>query len=118
MRPDGKTQVTCEYRLEDGRPIPVRVHTVVISTQVIDLTAVLNFSPLEWSLKLRYILTCILLLQHSEEVTNEQIRSDLIEHVVKYVIPAEYLDEKTIYHMNPSGRFVIGGPHGDAGLTG
>ena len=41
-----------------------------------------------------------------------------MEHVIKTVVPAEYLDEKTIYHLNPSGRFVIGGPHGDAGLTG
>lgn len=88
VRPDGKTQVTCEYRLEDGRPVPVRVHTIVISTQ------------------------------HSEDITNEEIRKQLLEHVIKPVVPAEYLDEKTIYHLNPSGRFVIGGPHGDAGLTG
>jgi len=88
VRPDGKTQVTCEYRMESGRPIPVRVHTIVISTQ------------------------------HSEDITNEDIRTQLLEHVIKPVVPAEYLDEKTIYHLNPSGRFVIGGPHGDAGLTG
>merc|ERR1719191_2491330 len=88
VRPDGKTQVTCEYKLENGVPIPVRVHTIVISTQ------------------------------HSEEVSNEQIHSDLLEHVIKPVVPAQYLDDKTIYHLNPSGRFVIGGPHGDAGLTG
>merc|ERR1719188_51916 len=88
VRPDGKTQVTCEYRLENGVPVPVRVHTIVISTQ------------------------------HSEEVSNEQIHSDLLEHVIKPVVPAQYLDDKTIYHLNPSGRFVIGGPHGDAGLTG
>merc|ERR1719333_927532 len=88
VRPDGKTQVTCEYKLENGVPIPVRVHTIVISTQ------------------------------HSEEVSNDQIRADLLEHVIKPVVPAQYLDDKTIYHLNPSGRFVIGGPHGDAGLTG
>jgi len=88
VRPDGKTQVTCEYRMDNGRPIPIRVHTIVISTQ------------------------------HSEGVTNEEIRADLREHVIKTVIPAEYLDEKTVYHLNPSGRFIIGGPHGDAGLTG
>jgi len=88
VRPDGKTQVTCEYKLEDGVPIPIRVHTIVISTQ------------------------------HSEEVSNDQIRADLLEHVIKPVVPAQYLDDKTIYHLNPSGRFVIGGPHGDAGLTG
>jgi len=88
VRPDGKTQVTCEYKFINGVPVPQRVHTVVISTQ------------------------------HSEDVTNEQIASDLMEHVIKPVVPAEYLDSKTIYHLNPSGRFVIGGPHGDAGLTG
>jgi S-adenosylmethionine synthetase len=88
VRPDGKTQVTCEYRMVNGRPEPVRVHTVVISTQ------------------------------HSEDITNEEIRAQLMEHVIKPVVPAEYLDESTIYHLNPSGRFVIGGPHGDAGLTG
>jgi len=88
VRPDGKTQVTCEYRMVNGRPVPIRVHTIVISTQ------------------------------HSEDVTNEEIRAQLLEHVIKPVVPAEYLDENTIYHLNPSGRFVIGGPHGDAGLTG
>lgn len=88
VRPDGKTQVTCEYKLENGVPVPQRVHTVVISTQ------------------------------HSEDVTNEQISKDLMEHVIKPVVPEKFLDDKTIYHLNPSGRFVIGGPHGDAGLTG
>jgi len=88
LRPDGKTQVTVEYRNEGGAMIPVRVHTVVISTQ------------------------------HSEDVTNEVIRKGLYDHVVKTTIPAKYLDSKTIYHLNPSGRFVIGGPQGDAGLTG
>jgi len=90
LRPDCKTQVTCEYRMEGPgrRCIPVRVHTVVISAQ------------------------------HNEDVTNEQIRSDLLEKIIKKVIPSQYLDDKTIYHLNPSGRFVIGGPQGDAGTTG
>ena len=89
VRPDAKTQVTCEYKLdENGVPVPVRVHTIVISCQ------------------------------HSEDVTNEQIASDLMEHVIKPVVPEKYLDDQTVYHLNPSGRFVIGGPHGDAGLTG
>ena len=88
VRPDGKTQVTVEYKIIDGVPTPQRVHTVVISTQ------------------------------HSEEVSMDAIREGLMEHVVRFVIPEQYLDDKTIYHMNPSGRFVIGGPHGDAGLTG
>ncbi len=88
MRPDAKTQVTIEYKNENGTMKPQRVHTVVIS------------------------------VQHSPNVTNEEIRQGLMEHVIKVAIPAELLDDKTIYHLNPSGRFVIGGPQGDAGLTG
>ncbi|XP_024535924.1 uncharacterized protein LOC9630123 [Selaginella moellendorffii] len=88
LRPDGKTQVTVEYRNEGGAMVPIRVHTVLISTQ------------------------------HDETVTNDQIAADLREFVIKPVIPEQYLDENTIFHLNPSGRFVIGGPHGDAGLTG
>jgi len=88
VRPDGKTQVTIEYKKENKSITPIRVHTVVISTQ------------------------------HDDSVSNEQIKNDLMEHVIKVVIPKHLLDENTIYHLNPSGRFVIGGPHGDAGLTG
>jgi len=91
VRPDGKTQVTIEYRRQNGRMIPLRVHTIVISTQ------------------------------HDETVTNDQIHKDLREKVLDHVfatLPPHLRDEKTIYHLNPSGRFVIGGPHGDAGLTG
>jgi S-adenosylmethionine synthetase len=88
VRPDGKTQVVVEYKEEGGAMIPLRVHTLVISTQ------------------------------HDETVTNEDIRRDLMEHVIKPVVPANMLTEDTVYHLNPSGRFVIGGPHGDAGLTG
>jgi len=88
LRPDAKTQVTIEYKKEGGAVIPQRVHTVVISTQ------------------------------HAENVSNEEIRKGLLEQVVKAVIPSNLLDDKTIYHLNPSGRFVIGGPQGDAGLTG
>ena len=84
LRPDGKTQVTIEY---EGNQ-PVRVDTVVVSTQ------------------------------HDEDVTLEQIRKDMIEHVINPVIPASLLDEKTKIYVNPTGRFVIGGPVGDAGLTG
>jgi len=88
LRPDCKTQVTVEYKLDNGACVPLRVHTIVISTQ------------------------------HSPDVSNEEIRKGLREEVVNKVVPAKYLDAKTIYHLNPSGRFVIGGPQGDAGLTG
>jgi len=84
LRPDGKSQVTIEYR--DGRP--VRVHCVVISTQ------------------------------HGEKVSNTDLRDSVMEHVIRPIIPASMLDAKTKYHINPTGRFVIGGPMGDAGLTG
>jgi S-adenosylmethionine synthetase len=84
LRPDGKSQVTIEYR--DGRP--VRVDCVVISTQ------------------------------HSEKVSNADLRDAITEHVIRPIIPAAMLDSKTKHHINPTGRFVIGGPMGDAGLTG
>ncbi len=84
LRPDGKSQVTIEYR--DGKP--ARVEAVVISSQ------------------------------HADDVSNEQIREDVMEKVIKAVIPSELLDENTKYHINPTGRFVVGGPMGDAGLTG
>jgi len=88
LRPDAKTQVTVEYIKKGGNLTPKRVHTIVISTQ------------------------------HDEKVTNEEIRKELREKVINSVVPKEFLDDKTIYHLNPSGRFVIGGPMGDAGLTG
>jgi S-adenosylmethionine synthetase len=88
LRPDGKTQVTVEYEKKGGFLTPKRVHTIVISTQ------------------------------HEDNVSNDEIRKGLMEQVVKKVIPARFLDDKTIYHLNPSGRFVIGGPQGDAGVTG
>ena len=84
LRPDGKTQVTVEY---DGFP-PVRVETVVVSTQ------------------------------HSENVTLDVIRADLIEQVIRPVIPEGLLDDNTKIFVNPTGRFVVGGPQGDSGLTG
>lgn len=84
LRPDGKSQVTVEYEND----IPVRVHTVVISTQ------------------------------HAEEATLDMIERDMKEYVIKQVIPAHLLDAETKYFINPTGRFVIGGPQGDSGLTG
>jgi S-adenosylmethionine synthetase len=84
LRPDGKSQVTVEYR--DGKP--ARVECVVVSTQ------------------------------HSNEVSNDELHSAVLEHVIKAVVPANMLDCKTKFHINPTGRFVIGGPMGDAGLTG
>lgn len=83
LRPDGKSQVSIEYR--DGRPF--RVEAVVISTQTADLDI-------------------------------EDIRSDIMEQVIKPVIPADMVDDNTKYHINPTGKFVIGGPMGDAGVTG
>ena len=87
-RPDTKTQVTCEYKFDNGACVPTRVHTIVVSTQ------------------------------HSEKVTLPALREDIMEKVVKAVIPSKYLDDNTKYHINPCGNFVIGGPMGDAGLTG
>ncbi|MGM9921396.1 MAG: methionine adenosyltransferase [Bhargavaea sp.] len=85
LRPDGKTQVTVEY---DENSKPVRVDTIVISTQ------------------------------HHPEITLEQIQKDIREQVIDAVVPAELIDEETKFFINPTGRFVIGGPQGDAGLTG
>jgi S-adenosylmethionine synthetase len=84
LRPDGKSQVTVEYR--NGKPL--RVDCVVVSTQ------------------------------HSDTVPNEDLRHAVMEYVIRPIIPAHMLDAKTKYHINPTGRFVIGGPMGDAGLTG
>lgn len=84
LRPDGKSQVSVEYR--DNKPF--RIDAVVISSQ------------------------------HADEVTTEQLRADVMEKVINAVIPANLLDENTKYHINPTGRFVVGGPMGDAGLTG
>ncbi|MBI3766613.1 MAG: methionine adenosyltransferase [Ignavibacteriales bacterium] len=84
LRPDAKSQVTVEY---DGKK-PIRVSTVVISTQ------------------------------HAPKISQKKIREDVIEHVVKEMIPKEMLDGKTCYYVNPTGLFEIGGPHGDSGLTG
>jgi len=88
LRPDTKTQVTVEYKHDNGAVIPLRVDTVVVSAQ------------------------------HSEDITTEELRKEIKEKIIKKVIPAKYLDEKTVYHIQPSGLFIIGGPQGDAGLTG
>jgi S-adenosylmethionine synthetase len=85
LAPDSKSQVTVE---NDENGNPVRVHTVVLSTQ------------------------------HDEGVSQELIREDVIKHLIPRVIPAEMIDQNTIFHVNPTGKFVIGGPHGDTGLTG
>jgi len=87
-RPDTKTQVTCEYKFENGACVPIRVHTIVVSTQ------------------------------HSEKVSLEVLREEVTEKVIKTTIPEKYLDKDTKLHINPCGDFVIGGPMGDAGLTG
>ncbi len=84
LRPDGKAQVTVEYH--DG--VPVRVHTVVVSSQ------------------------------HDEQVTHAKLTQGITEHVIRAAVPAGYLDENTRILVNPTGKFVVGGPHGDSGLTG
>jgi S-adenosylmethionine synthetase len=84
LRPDGKSQVTVEY--EGDRPL--RVHTVVVSTQ------------------------------HDPDIGNDELHQVVIEKVIRAAVPASLLDERTIFHINPTGRFVIGGPQGDCGLTG
>ena len=84
LRPDGKSQVTVEYR--DGRPF--RLEAVVISSQ------------------------------HADDVSNEKLRAEIMESVIKHTVSGELLDKDTKYHINPTGRFVTGGPQGDAGVTG
>ncbi|NXQ40006.1 METK1 synthase, partial [Mystacornis crossleyi] len=80
LRPDSKTQVTVQYIQKNGAVVPVRVHTIVIS------------------------------VQHDETISLENMRRTLKERVIQVVVPAKYLDDKTVYHLQPSGRFVIGGP--------
>ncbi|KAF9958493.1 S-adenosylmethionine synthase isoform type-1 [Modicella reniformis] len=88
LRPDSKTQVTVEYKNDGGALVPLRVHTVVIS------------------------------VQHSPDVDNDTLRKALKEKVIDEVIPSRYLTPETVYHLQPSGKFIIGGPQGDAGVTG
>jgi S-adenosylmethionine synthetase len=88
LRPDTKTQVTVEYAHDGGAVVPLRVDTVVVSAQ------------------------------HSEDITTEKLREEIKEKIIKQVIPKNMLDDKTVYHIQPSGLFIIGGPQGDAGLTG
>lgn len=88
LRPDTKTQVTVEYAHDGGAVKPLRVDTVVVSAQ------------------------------HAESISTEELRKEIKEKIIKKVIPANMLDDKTTYHIQPSGLFIIGGPQGDAGLTG
>lgn len=88
LRPDTKTQVTVEYEHDNGAVIPRRVDTIVVSAQ------------------------------HSEDITTEELRKEIKDKIINKVIPADLLDDKTVYHIQPSGLFIIGGPQGDAGLTG
>ena len=88
LRPDGKTQVTVEYKEENGKITPLRIETILISAQ------------------------------HDPDVSNDDIKKDIKKYVIEPVIPKEMLDENTKYYINPSGKFIIGGPEADAGLTG
>ncbi|XP_043198945.1 S-adenosylmethionine synthase-like isoform X2 [Amphibalanus amphitrite] len=87
-RPDSKTQVTIEYASDHGAMVPKTVHSVVVS------------------------------VQHSPDISLEKLRQEVMEKVIKEVIPAKYLTPETVYHVNPCGEFIIGGPQSDAGLTG
>lgn len=86
--PDTKTQVTIEYLDDNGDIKPLRIHTVVVSSQ------------------------------HSATVTQQQLKQDIMKQIIQVALPADLLDDDTVYHINPSGSFVLGGPCGDAGLTG
>lgn len=88
LRPDSKTQVTIRYKKENGALIPLEVDSIVVSAQ------------------------------HSPDISTPDLRTQLKEHVIDKVIPAQYLTDRTIYHIQPSGKFIIGGPQSDAGLTG
>ncbi|KAI0387531.1 S-adenosylmethionine synthetase [Hypomontagnella monticulosa] len=88
LRPDTKTQVTMEYKHDGGAVVPLRVHTIVISAQ------------------------------HAGDITTEQVRKELKSKIIDSVVPSQYIDENTILHLQPSGLFIIGGPQGDAGVTG
>ncbi|KAI8623468.1 S-adenosylmethionine synthetase [Xylariaceae sp. FL1651] len=88
LRPDTKTQVTMEYKHDGGAVVPLRVHTIVISAQ------------------------------HSPDITTEQLRKELKSKIIEKVIPSQYIDDQTVLHLQPSGQFIIGGPQGDAGVTG
>lgn len=88
LRPDTKTQVTVEYKHDGGAVVPLRVDTVVVSAQ------------------------------HDETISTEQLRKEIKSKIIEKVIPANLLDSETKYHIQPSGLFIIGGPQGDAGLTG
>jgi S-adenosylmethionine synthetase len=88
VRPDSKSQVTIEYRFDQGACVPLRVHTVVLSTQ------------------------------HSPDIKLEVLRAELKAKVIDVVIPSNLLNDQTVYHINPCGTFIMGGPMGDAGLTG
>ena len=88
LLPDTTTQATIEYKKNGGAVVPVRVDTVVVSSQ------------------------------HTDDVSTEELREKIKSEIIEKVIPADMLDERTVYHIQPSGRFVIGGPQGDAGLTG
>lgn len=87
-RPDSKSQVTIEYKFHEGACVPLRIHTVVLSTQ------------------------------HSPDITLEQLRREVMDKVIYPVLPKSLISDKTIYHINPCGMFTVGGPMGDAGLTG
>ena len=103
LRPDGKIQVTVEY--DDNKVVRIIVKGIMtVEDALMAVEAGVD--------------AIVISTQHDEHVSQEQIREDLMEHVIRAVIPAELLDESTKYYINPTGRFVVGGPQGDSGLTG
>lgn len=88
LRPDGKTAITVEYKSENGKMIPLRIENILISTQ------------------------------HSPKISNTELKSGIIKHVIEPIIPKDMIDKKTKFYINPSGRFIVGGPTADTGLTG
>ena len=173
MRPDGKTQVTVEYKNEGGAMVPQRVHTILISTQhdreisqvrtkpccpcwpelarrvlsaglacVPDLVHACAMQPIvEPQPVVQHHCSCCpqqtsvcyaatyaladvqqqswqISVAHIRVMLQDKLREELMEKVIKPVVPAKYIDDKTIFHLNPSGSFCTGGPHADAGLTG
>lgn len=109
LRPDSKTQVREHLHLVCAKPLLTPEFQVTIQYSKDAKSGAVTPERVD---------TVVVSCQHSDDVSTEQLRSDISEKIIKKVIPAKLLDQETIYHIQPSGRFIIGGPQGDAGLTG